>query len=842
MNAEIYFPRNGKAFGQTSETSFENTIKKLGELNVNIIYKTEINLTEDSITEALKVSDSGDERIGMIFIADALSEDDPEKAKEFFESIGIIGKVRRIEADCIDPENIDTASSSASSESGGKKKKKKKKKKKSAEEPSEPIDISQVQVSVAKTRMYAYAAEYNNKLIALLPKHDVLDTSFCQILYTAAKKLVAPKKKKSFWKRFIPCAGDRPIDVIRKIILILAICTFVVSSYMLLSILVIEPAENDRKTNDIKSLLVSTTDGEDKSTRKPKDGSGGVLADFVKLLETNPDTVGWIKVPNTVIDYVVVQSPYDDDPEYYLYRDFYGDYSKYGTVFMDYRSALDSKNMILHGHHMQDGRMFANIVNFSDLDVYKKTPTFTFNTLYEKSEWKIISIFTTNTLEEHGPFFNYLRGSFSSDYDFLNFVYELRERSIIDCPVDLNENDTLVTLSTCTYDFEDFRFVVVARKVRDGEDASVNVSKAKYNDDPVYPQVWYNTYGGTRPETTSFQDAYNSGKIKWYDGKGKWSEKDDEELQRLLTEGKNNAEKMLRDSYKEKDYDEEHLAEIEAIIENYMEKINEADRASDVNDLYAEALAEINKVKTKKQLKEDEESRINAEISEQEESARIIEEAKAQAKADVQNSVAGNEYRLTQAEQVNKVIDKYAEMIDNAETIEEIEVYKEAGIEELAKIKTNTQMNAEESSAAEASRKASEAEASKKAEEEAEASRRAAEAAEAEEQSRRAAEAEASEALEQYKSDAVTELNGYVDESEYSGDALSEIQSIIDKYTSLINDASSEGEINGYLDDAKGELYSVSPDTSEEESEITDESGTEDEESVDEEGEEDDEE
>ena len=57
MNAEIYFPRNGKAFGQTSEKSFEATIKKLGSVNVNIIYKTEINLTEDSIKEALRVSD-----------------------------------------------------------------------------------------------------------------------------------------------------------------------------------------------------------------------------------------------------------------------------------------------------------------------------------------------------------------------------------------------------------------------------------------------------------------------------------------------------------------------------------------------------------------------------------------------------------------------------------------------------------------------------------------------------------------------------------------------------------------------------------------------------------------
>ena len=103
MNAEIYFPRNGKAFGQTSEKSFETAIKKLTSVNVNIIYKTEINLTEESISEALKVSDSGEEKIGMFFVADALTEDDPEKAREFFEGIGILSKVKRLESEWHDP-------------------------------------------------------------------------------------------------------------------------------------------------------------------------------------------------------------------------------------------------------------------------------------------------------------------------------------------------------------------------------------------------------------------------------------------------------------------------------------------------------------------------------------------------------------------------------------------------------------------------------------------------------------------------------------------------------------------------------------------------------------------
>ena len=803
MNAEIYFPRNGKAFGQTSEKSFENTIKKLGDINVNIIYKTEVNLTEQSISEALSVSNSGDEKIGIIFIADALSEDSTEKAKEILESVGIIGKIKRYEAECKNPEETEQTAENPSE----KKKKKKKRNKKSDNEES-LIDISQGIVSIEKPNVYFYTVEYNNKLIVVLPKHDVLDTDFSKTLYTAAKKLVSPKKKRSFRKRFIPCKGDRPIDVVRKVILILAVCTFLVSSLMLLNMLVLEPMDQDRKTNEIRGLYVSTDEGEvsnGKKTVKPIDGSDGVLADFEELLKVNPDTIGWINIPNTVIDYVVVQSPYEDDPEYYLHRDFYGNYSKYGTIFLDYRSKLDSKNLILHGHHMQDGRMFANINYYGadgNLEFYKKTPVFTFNTIYEKSKWKIISVFKTNTLEYQGEFFNYLRGSFTSDYDFLNFIYELRVRSLIDCPVSVNENDTLVTLSTCNYDMEEFRFVVVARKVRDGEDATVDVSKAVENPNPLYPDAWYYTYGGTKPEVTSFQDAYNNKKIDWYDGKGKWSEKDDQELVRLLEEGKTNAEKMLKDHIKGKEYGPSEQAQINEIIDKYMKLINNSTKAANVNDLYAQAVIELDKVRTKQQVASDEEaSKKNAEREKKEASeasAKALSEAIDDGIEKMTNSVSGNEYRVTQHSQVTEIIDSYTARIRAAKTIEEVEKLTSTAIEELKKVKTNSQMREEEEKEEEAKKKAEQEAAKKKAEEEAK--------KKAEEEAKKKAE---QEAFESYKSRKISELERYLDISDYSADQQESMNAIISEFTASINDASSYSEVDGYLSEAKERLDSA---------------------------------
>ena len=165
MNAEIYFPRSGNAFAQTAEKSFERTVKKLNEQDINIIYKTEVDLDEKSIRDALRVTESGEDKIGLIMIADVLDEDDSSKAQVFFESIGVLGKVTKIEARCKDPEEEAEAVSDAKTAAAEPKDKKKKKR-----NSKELIDISEGILTIEKPLAYAYKAEYNNKLIVLLPR------------------------------------------------------------------------------------------------------------------------------------------------------------------------------------------------------------------------------------------------------------------------------------------------------------------------------------------------------------------------------------------------------------------------------------------------------------------------------------------------------------------------------------------------------------------------------------------------------------------------------------------------------------------------------------------------
>lgn len=454
--------------------------------------------------------------------------------------------------------------------------------------------------------------------------------------------------------------------------------------------------ENSKKSENSKSKETSKTKETSKEQSKAEepnylepdiDTSREILSDFSYYLSQNSDTVGWIDVPNTAIDYVVTRSEgdairvaYSEDP-YYLNRDFYGNYSNVGTIFMDYKSKLGSKNMLIHGHYMGDGTMFSALSYYNSLDFYKSAPVFSFNTLYEKAKWKIIAVIKANTEKSQGEPFHYLRSNFSSNYDFLNFVYELRVRSVIDCPVDVNENDTLVTLSTCAYDFQGFRQVIIARKVRAGEDSKVAVSKAKYNPNPLYPDIWYWYNGGTKPTVTTFQDALNKKQISWYSGKQKWTAKDDQKLAETLQNLKDTAEKKIRDSFIPEYYSESQLNSINSIIDIFMPAIREGKDAAKVNDLTKQTISLIADYEP-----------------ENKERYEAVKKARADAIAAMKNVIKGKKYRQAQQEKVNKLLSDYTEKLNSTQDLDLIAQMKKNAVSLLEKIQTDSQLTAKEKS------------------------------------------------------------------------------------------------------------------------------------------------
>lgn len=231
----------------------------------------------------------------------------------------------------------------------------------------------------------------------------------------------------------------------------------------------------------------------------------GIQEKYKGLYAQNTDFVGWLTVPGTSIDTGVYKT---DDNSYYLKHDNYGTYTKYGVPFMDYSnkvSALD-RNTVIYGHNFDNKLIFDELHNYRDLDFYRENPVIEFNTLYKDYKWKVIAAFHTNgdSDGDNGYLFYYV-ATYMGNNSFTEFCDELSQRSYIHTGVDIQPDDKILTLSTCTYFFDtngavrNARFAVIARLVREGESEEVDVSKAELNDNVRYPQLYYTAYGGTNP-------------------------------------------------------------------------------------------------------------------------------------------------------------------------------------------------------------------------------------------------------------------------------------------------------------------------------------------------------
>lgn len=222
-------------------------------------------------------------------------------------------------------------------------------------------------------------------------------------------------------------------------------------------------------------------------------GSGQILPGAAELLKINPDTIGYICIEGTEVDFPVVHSSDNAD---YLKVSFDGSTNKAGTVFLDYRNTLTadirSDNLILYGHNQKDRTMFGSLKDYkNNLSHYSAHPTITFNSNYESDTYKIFGYFVTAVLPEQtadGYIFDYHNYiNFDDEADFNRFISQIAERSQIVTPVDVRYGDEFLTLSTCSNEFEPSRFVVFARKCRDGEDPYVDTSLAYLNSNAKEP-------------------------------------------------------------------------------------------------------------------------------------------------------------------------------------------------------------------------------------------------------------------------------------------------------------------------------------------------------------------
>ncbi len=321
------------------------------------------------------------------------------------------------------------------------------------------------------------------------------------------------KNKKSFWSGFIPGKDDTPGERTRKIVtdvsvIILVIALAILAWYGIQQAKIKHDIDEQRKLHDGDSIVVITeetttapTETEPTATETEPPPPLVMLDNMKELAGDNPDTAGWLTVANTNINNVVVQT---DNNEYYMNKDFHGNYNIAGQIFVDFRCTLNdydfnqSDNIIVYGHNQADTTMFGTLKkykikkdNTKNFDFYLQNPTFKFNNLYEEYTYKIIAMFVIEVepyQTRDGVIFDYHNYiNFGENRTFESFKENILARTAVNTGVDFNEEDKFMTLSTCSNEFEPSRFVVIGRRVRDGESPEVDTSKAEINEDMLEP-------------------------------------------------------------------------------------------------------------------------------------------------------------------------------------------------------------------------------------------------------------------------------------------------------------------------------------------------------------------
>lgn len=189
-----------------------------------------------------------------------------------------------------------------------------------------------------------------------------------------------------------------------------------------------------------------------------------ILREYASVFQKNSDLIGWIQIEGTTLNYPVVHAP--DRKDFYLTRDFYKESSNHGCVYAQENCEVlePSDNIVLYGHNMKDGSMFATLHKYADLKYLQEHPTIIFDTITEHHTYQILSVFrTTASVGEGFPYHNFVNAASEAEFD--QFVATCQELSIHDIGVDAEYGDKLITLSTCEYSQVNGRLVVVAKRI-----------------------------------------------------------------------------------------------------------------------------------------------------------------------------------------------------------------------------------------------------------------------------------------------------------------------------------------------------------------------------------------
>ena len=212
--------------------------------------------------------------------------------------------------------------------------------------------------------------------------------------------------------------------------------------------------ESEEKSDPTHPAEAETRSGSD------KDESHSA---FNELETINGDYRGWLKIEDTVIDYPVMKSS-EDDPEYYLHRDFDKNYSFSGTPFIGAGADENSDAFVIYAHNMNNDTMFGTLDYYADKGWAEQHQYISFDTVDENRTYRVFAAFQT-AIGSENEFKYYDKVGELSDEEYKELVGDIKEVSVMDladCPT---KKTQIIMLSTCSYHSDNGRFVVAAYRV-----------------------------------------------------------------------------------------------------------------------------------------------------------------------------------------------------------------------------------------------------------------------------------------------------------------------------------------------------------------------------------------
>ena len=174
-----------------------------------------------------------------------------------------------------------------------------------------------------------------------------------------------------------------------------------------------------------------------------------------ELISMNSECFGWISISGTNINYPVMHTP--SNPQKYLNKNFYGEYSYSGTPFLDARCSADSTNLIIYGHHMNNGTMFADLCNYTEYSYFSEHPTVVLET---KDGTFAYSVFSVMKVKSDDDWYRFTTVGTEKSYN--SRIEYAKEKSIYNTDITPVYGQLILTLSTCYGYNQDDRILVLA--------------------------------------------------------------------------------------------------------------------------------------------------------------------------------------------------------------------------------------------------------------------------------------------------------------------------------------------------------------------------------------------